>query len=109
MDTMHAARLHHYGQPLVLEEIPTPRPGPGEVLVRVGGARRPSGRGCRCTTAGMRKRRLPGSIRTGVDNDDERCGSGFMVPFYGRYCANRNEITTVRMNFSGRPLSMTGK
>ena len=38
MDTMHAARLHHYGQPLVLEEIPTPRPGPGEVLVRVGGA-----------------------------------------------------------------------
>ena len=35
---MKAARLHHYGQPLVLDEIPTPAPGPGEVLVRVEGA-----------------------------------------------------------------------
>jgi propanol-preferring alcohol dehydrogenase len=35
---MKAARLHGYKQPLVLDDIPTPRPGPGEVLVRVGGA-----------------------------------------------------------------------
>ena len=35
---MKAARLHEYGQPLILEEVPTPRPGPGEVVIRVGGA-----------------------------------------------------------------------
>lgn len=35
---MKAARIHTYGQPLVLEDVPTPRPGPGEVLVRIGGA-----------------------------------------------------------------------
>jgi propanol-preferring alcohol dehydrogenase len=35
---MKAARLHHYREPLVLEEVPTPRPGPGEVLVHVEGA-----------------------------------------------------------------------
>ena len=35
---MKAARIHKYGAPLVLEEVPTPRPGSGEVLIRVGGA-----------------------------------------------------------------------
>jgi len=35
---MRAARLHAYGQPLVVEEVPTPEPGPGQVLVRVQGA-----------------------------------------------------------------------
>jgi propanol-preferring alcohol dehydrogenase len=35
---MKAARLHYYGQPLVLEDVPTPRPGPGQVVVRVVGA-----------------------------------------------------------------------
>jgi propanol-preferring alcohol dehydrogenase len=35
---MKAARLHNYRQPLVVEEVPTPRPGPGEVLVKVEGA-----------------------------------------------------------------------
>lgn len=35
---MKAARLHHYGQPLVIEEVPTPKPAPGEILVRVEGA-----------------------------------------------------------------------
>jgi propanol-preferring alcohol dehydrogenase len=35
---MRAARLHAYRQPLVIEEVPTPEPGPGEVLIRVGGA-----------------------------------------------------------------------
>jgi propanol-preferring alcohol dehydrogenase len=35
---MKAARLHEYGHPLVIDEVPTPMPGPGEVLVRVGGA-----------------------------------------------------------------------
>lgn len=35
---MKAARLHDYGQPLVIEDVPTPEPGPGQVLVRVGGA-----------------------------------------------------------------------
>lgn len=35
---MKAARLHAYGKPLVLEDIPTPTPGPGQVVVRVGGA-----------------------------------------------------------------------
>ena len=35
---MRAARLHAYGQPLVIDDIPTPEPGPGEVLLRVEGA-----------------------------------------------------------------------
>jgi len=35
---MKAARLHAYGQPLQLDEIPTPSPGPGQVLVAVHGA-----------------------------------------------------------------------
>jgi propanol-preferring alcohol dehydrogenase len=33
-----AARIHEYGQPLVVEEVPTPHPGHGQVLVRVEGA-----------------------------------------------------------------------
>jgi D-arabinose 1-dehydrogenase-like Zn-dependent alcohol dehydrogenase len=36
--TMKAARLHRYRQPLVVEEVPTPRPGPGEVLVKAEGS-----------------------------------------------------------------------
>ena len=32
---MKAAVLHEYGQPLVIEEVPTPTPGPGEVIVKV--------------------------------------------------------------------------
>jgi propanol-preferring alcohol dehydrogenase len=35
---MRAARLHAYGEPLIVEEVPTPRPGPGETLVKVEGA-----------------------------------------------------------------------
>lgn len=35
---MKAARLHRYGQPLVIEDVPTPKPAAGEVLVRVEGA-----------------------------------------------------------------------
>ena len=35
---MKAARLHDYGQPLVIEEVPTPSPGPGQVVIRVMGA-----------------------------------------------------------------------
>ncbi|WP_083452975.1 NAD(P)-dependent alcohol dehydrogenase [Mycolicibacterium goodii] len=35
---MRAARMHGYKQPLRLEEIPVPTPGPEEVLVKVGGA-----------------------------------------------------------------------
>jgi propanol-preferring alcohol dehydrogenase len=35
---MKAARLHEYGKPLVLDDVPTPQPGPGEVIVRVAGA-----------------------------------------------------------------------
>jgi propanol-preferring alcohol dehydrogenase len=35
---MKAARLHEYGHGLVLDEVPTPTPGPGEVVVRVEGA-----------------------------------------------------------------------
>ncbi|WP_245204203.1 NADP-dependent oxidoreductase [Kitasatospora sp. RG8] len=36
-ETMHAVRLHAFGEPeqLVYEEVPRPEPGPGEVLVRV--------------------------------------------------------------------------
>ena len=32
---MRAAIVHTFGQPLVIEDIPTPTPGPGEVLVKV--------------------------------------------------------------------------
>ena len=35
---MRAARLHAYGQPLQIDEIPKPTPGPGEVVVAVRGA-----------------------------------------------------------------------
>ena len=33
--TMLAARLHDIGQPMVLEQVPTPVPRAGDVLVRV--------------------------------------------------------------------------
>jgi propanol-preferring alcohol dehydrogenase len=32
------ARLHQYGHELVVEDVPTPTPGAGQVLVRVEGA-----------------------------------------------------------------------
>lgn len=35
---MKAARLHEPGGPFVIEDLPTPEVGPGQVLVRVGGA-----------------------------------------------------------------------
>lgn len=35
---MKAARIHSYGAPLVLEEVPRPEPGPGQVVIRVAGA-----------------------------------------------------------------------
>jgi NADPH:quinone reductase-like Zn-dependent oxidoreductase len=40
MATMQAVRLHSYGgsEVLVLEEMPRPQPGAGEVLIRVRGA-----------------------------------------------------------------------
>lgn len=36
--TMKAARLHTYGQPLVLDEVPAPKPSPGQVVIKVEGA-----------------------------------------------------------------------
>ena len=35
---MRAAVLHAIGEPLRVEEVPTPRPGPGQVLVKVAAA-----------------------------------------------------------------------
>ncbi len=35
---MKAARLHAYGQPLVVEDVPTPEPSAGEVVIRIDGA-----------------------------------------------------------------------
>ena len=35
---MRAARIHEYGRPLIIEDVPTPVAGPGQVLVRVEGA-----------------------------------------------------------------------
>lgn len=35
---MKAARLHAYNSPLQLDDVPTPRPGPGEVIVKISGA-----------------------------------------------------------------------
>lgn len=35
MQMMRAARVKAFGEPLVIEEVPVPEPGPGEVLVRV--------------------------------------------------------------------------
>jgi propanol-preferring alcohol dehydrogenase len=33
--TMNAAVVRAFGEPLAIEEIPVPEPGPGEVLVKV--------------------------------------------------------------------------
>jgi alcohol dehydrogenase, propanol-preferring len=33
--TMRAARVHAFGRPLTIEEVPIPTPGPGEVLIKV--------------------------------------------------------------------------
>jgi alcohol dehydrogenase, propanol-preferring len=33
--TMRAAVVREYGRPLTIEEVPVPRPGPGEVLVKL--------------------------------------------------------------------------
>jgi propanol-preferring alcohol dehydrogenase len=33
--TMKAALVHAFGQPLTIQEVPVPAPGPGEVLVEV--------------------------------------------------------------------------
>ncbi|HJR61435.1 MAG TPA: NAD(P)-dependent alcohol dehydrogenase [Vicinamibacterales bacterium] len=35
---MRAARLHEYGKPLIIDEVPRPTPGPGQVVIRVEGA-----------------------------------------------------------------------
>ena len=35
---MQAARLHEYGKPLVIDDVPKPTPGPGQVVIRVEGA-----------------------------------------------------------------------
>ena len=35
---MRAARIHSYASPLVIDDIPRPVPGPGQVLVRVAGS-----------------------------------------------------------------------
>ncbi len=35
---MKAARIHAYGQPLVLDDVPQPRPGAGEIIVKIAGA-----------------------------------------------------------------------
>lgn len=35
---MKAARLNEVGSDFVIEDIPTPEPGPGEVLIRIGGS-----------------------------------------------------------------------
>jgi alcohol dehydrogenase, propanol-preferring len=35
---MQAARLHSYGKPLEIDDVPTPTPGPGQVVIRVEGA-----------------------------------------------------------------------
>ena len=35
---MKAARLHAYGTSLVIDEVPRPSPGPGEVLIKIEGA-----------------------------------------------------------------------
>jgi propanol-preferring alcohol dehydrogenase len=35
---MKAAQWHAYGEPLVLEEVPKPEPGPGELVIKIAGA-----------------------------------------------------------------------
>ncbi len=34
---MRAARLHEYGKPLTIDDVPRPTPGPGQVVIRVEG------------------------------------------------------------------------
>ena len=33
--TMKAAVVHEFGQPLAIQEVPIPAPGPGEVLIKL--------------------------------------------------------------------------
>ncbi len=33
--TMKAARVHKFGDPLVIEDVPIPSPGPGQILIKV--------------------------------------------------------------------------
>ena len=33
--TMRTAVVHAFDQPLSIEEVPVPQPGPGEILVRI--------------------------------------------------------------------------
>ena len=33
--TMRAAVVHAFDRPLTIDEVPVPRPGPGEILVRI--------------------------------------------------------------------------
>jgi hypothetical protein len=35
MPTMKAAVVRNFGSPLAIEDVPVPKPGPGEVLVKV--------------------------------------------------------------------------
>jgi D-arabinose 1-dehydrogenase-like Zn-dependent alcohol dehydrogenase len=35
---MQAARLHEYGKPLVIDDLPTPTPGASQIVIRAEGA-----------------------------------------------------------------------
>ena len=35
IDTMYAAVVHEFGEPLAIEEVPIPKAGPGEIIVRI--------------------------------------------------------------------------
>ena len=46
--TMKAAVVREFGKPLVIEEVPVPEPGPGQILVKVAATRRLPHRSSRC-------------------------------------------------------------
>jgi NADPH:quinone reductase-like Zn-dependent oxidoreductase len=91
--TMLAAQLDAVGQPLVVREVPVPKPGPGQVLVRMAASPiNPSDLGFMLGGYGFK-----GGLPTGVGNE----GSGVVVATGSGFMARR--LQGKRIACFGRP------